>query len=279
MRQFAALFLALVVLGGGGYWAYKTLFKGQDKTYASLSDIQKELATLADLNGGLRATLEENRKDIENQLTKGMKALNDKDYKTAIQYLENVAKTTPASTVYQNIAYAYEQIGKQDKAQEALTKAKAINPNLEVVKTAKELKGKTINLLAAENGGKIIVASSSDNKYWIDGSEEIGTYQESWTIFGFKEGAKATISQFRIFIPKSEYSNPTGAKILYNNESPTGDFTLIEEVKIFDGFMSESPFQTFSLPPTKIKYVKVQFSNTRHPDIAIKEIQLLGTLE
>lgn len=110
---------------------------------------------MADLNKNLSEKLEKDRPEIEALLEKGLKAMKEKDYATSIQYLEKVAESTPASTIYQNIAYAYEQLGKSDKAQENLSKAKEINPNIDFQKSDKELEGKRINLLAPENGGKM----------------------------------------------------------------------------------------------------------------------------
>jgi tetratricopeptide (TPR) repeat protein len=279
MRQFATILIVLGVVLGGGYWAYKTLFKGQDKAYASLSDIQKELGTLADLNGSLRSTLEKDRKDIDAQLAKGMKAMQDKDYKTALQYLETVAEKTPASTVYQNIAFAYEQIGKQDKASAAMVKAKEINPNMDAGKSMSQLKGKTVNVLAPENGGKILVTTQPENSKWTDNDEKSYThhsYDSNWSVFGFKDGAKIKVNEFRILIPRTDNSNPKSIVISYNNDSPTGNFTLIDTIKPLNAFLPESPFQKFSVSPVKAKFIKIEVLGRW---TAIYEIQLMGTIE
>ena len=261
IRQFVTLLLALVVIGGGGYWGYKKLFKGQDKAYASLSDIQKELGILADLNGDLKNALDKNRAEIEAQLAKGMKAMNDKDYSTAIQYLEKVAEQTPASLVYQNIAYAYEQVGKQDKANVALSKAKEINPNFETTKSFSQLKGKKINVMAPENGGKIWATTSPENNKWVDGDEKqrtISHAQSEWTVFGFKDGLKAKVNEFKIFIPETSNYNPASVIISYSNDSPTGNFILIDTIKPYNAFTPESPFQKFEFAPVSAKYIKVE---------------------
>jgi tetratricopeptide (TPR) repeat protein len=279
MRQFATILIVLGVVLGGGYWAYETLFKGQDKAYASLSDIQKELGTLADLNGSLRSILEKDRKEIDTQLAKGMKAMQDKDYKTALQYLETVAEKTPASTVYQNIAFAYEQIGKQDKASAAMVKAKEINPNLEAGKSMAQLKGKTINVLSPENGGKILVTTQPENSKWVDNDEQSyihQSYDSNWAVFEFKDGAKVKINEFRVLIPRTENSNPKSIVISYNNDSPTGNFVLIDTIKPLNAFLPESPFQKFSISPIKAKFIKIEVVGRW---TNIYELQLMGTIE
>ncbi len=274
MRQFVSILVVLGVILGGGYWAYSSLFKKQDTAYASLSDIQKELGTLADLNGTLRATLNKDRAEIDAQLTKGMKAMNDKDYKTALQYLENVAEKTPASSVYQNIAYAYEQIGKQDKAAVALSKAKAINPNMETTKSVAQLKSKYVNLLAAENGGKIVATSVPNTTKWVDGDES--TYERGWAVFGFNGGAKVKVDGFSVLIIKTESDHPEEIAISYSNESPTGNFTLVTTIKPFNGLITDSPFQKFNFPPISAKYIKIELTKSYYN---VREMQLWGTIE
>jgi tetratricopeptide (TPR) repeat protein len=275
MRQFVTILLALGLVLGGGYWAYNKLFKSQDKAYSSLADIQKELGTLADLNSSLRENLENNRKEIDAQLTKGMKAMQDKDYKTALQYLETVAEKTPASTVYQNIAFAYEQIGKQDKASAAMVKAKEINPNLDAGKSMAQLKGKTINVVSSENGMKIVATTDADKSRWVDGDEQSNSWG-GWAVFGFKNESKVKVSECRILIPETSHVHPAAIRLSYSNDSPTSNFILIDTIRPFNALLPESPYQKFSFSPVKAKYIKVEclYHNYR-----INEIQLMGTIE
>ena len=252
--------------------------KGQDKSCASLSDIQKELSVLADLNKNLGAKLEKDRPEIEALLEKGLKAMREKEYATSIQYLEKVAETTPASTIYQNIAYAYEQMGKTDKAQENLNKAKGINPNIEVQKSAGELKGKRINLIAPENGGKLVAATSSEVLKLTDGSLDHAYADEKFGVYAFKDGKKATFDQFETYVPSSYNSSASDAhqiELFYGNESPTGNFVSIAAFKPYNGLLTEAPFQKFTFPAVTAKYVKIKNTGWR----SIYEFRLLGTLE
>lgn len=275
IRQFGTILLALVLLGGGGYFVYKQLNKGQDKSYASLSDIQKELGILADLNKNLGAKLEKDRPEIEALLEKGLKAMQEKEYATSIQYLEKVAETTPASTIYQNIAYAYEQMGKTDKAQENLNKAKGINPNIEVQKSAGELKGKRINLIAPENGGKLVAATSDVVLKLTDGSLDYAYGDGRFGVYTFKDGKRATFDQFETYVAGTNGHGEHQIELFYGNESPTGNFVSIAVFKPYNGLLVETPFQKFTFPAVTAKYVKIKNDGWRN----MHEIRLMGTLE
>lgn len=278
IRQFGILLIALVVVISGGYFVYKQLNKGQDQSIASLSDIQKELSVLADLNKNLSKKLEKDGPEIEALLEKGLKAMKEKDYATSIQYLEKVAESTPASTIYQNIAYAYEQLGKTDKAQENLSKAKEINPNIDLQKSDKELKGKRINLLAPENGGKSVASSSQEVGFLTDGST---TRDKSiaMVIYAFKDGKRASFDQFTIYITESSALLTARVEIFYGNDSPTGEFTSIGVFQPFRGYLADAPFQPYNFPAITAKYVKFNFFNAYGPPPSIHEIQLWGILE
>ena len=276
MRQYITILISLIVVIGGGYFAYKTLFKEQNKAYVSLSEIQKELAKLSDSNGKLQGTSDKDRIDIETELTKGMKAMKEKDYATAIKYLENVAQKVPASTVYQNISYAYGQIGKPDQANAALAKAKEVHLNVATANSSTQL-NKRINLIDPENGGRMVAATSPANKGWTDG-KEYSVFSGAWTIYGFKDGAKAKVNELKVLIPKSDSFNPNEIKISYNNDSPTGNFTLIDTFKPFNALMGESPFQSFTFPPISAKYIKIECYSS-DSGLYMHEVQLWGTIE
>lgn len=273
IRQFGTLLLILLLLSGGGYFVYKQLHKGQDASYASLSDIQKELSTLADLNKNLGDKLEKDRPQIEALLEKGIKAMQGKDYATSIQYLEKAATIMPASTIYQNIAYAYEQLGKTNKAQENLNKAKDINPNINLQKSAGELKGRRINLLAPESGGKMVAATSDLVVKLTDGSLDRAFGDGRFGVYSFKDGKTARFDQFETYVPSAVGEQQI--ELFYGNESPTGNFISIGVFKPYDGLLTETPFQQFTFPPVSAKYVKVKKDGWAD----IFEIRLMGTLE
>ncbi len=273
IRQFSTILLAIVVLGGGSYFIYRQLSKGQDTSIASLSDIRKELGVLADLNKNLGEKLKEDRPEIENLLEKGLAAIRDKDYSTSVQYLEKAAETAPASTIYQNIAYAYEQMGNTGKAQENLSKAKAINPNLTVQKSASALKGKRVNLIAPENGGKLLASTSEDILKLTDGDLRPAFVDPQFGVFSFKDGKKAKFDQFETYLPRT--GGEFQIELFYGNDSPTGNFTSIGVFKPYNGLLADTPFQQFKFPAVTAKYFKIQKEGWAD----VYEVKLLGVLE
>jgi len=275
IRQFGILLVALFVVIGGGYFVYKQLNKGQDQSIASLSDIQKELGVLADLNRNLSATLEKDRPEIEALLEKGLKAMKEKDYATSIQYLEKVAESTPASTIYQNIAYAYEQLGQTEKAQENISKAKGINPNIDLQKSYKELKGKRINLLLPDNGGKMVAATSNEVFKLTDGSLDFAYGHGQFGVYSFKDGKMAKFDQFETYVHGSNGYGDHQIELFYGNESPTGTFISIGIFKPYNGLLADHPFQVYTFPAVTAKYFKFENHGMR----SMHEIRLMGTLE
>jgi tetratricopeptide (TPR) repeat protein len=187
IRQFVTILLTLSVLGGGGYWAYENIFKSQTETYASLADIQKELADLTFLNGQLRSTLEQNHAEIEALLSKAIKALNNKDYPTAIQDLENVSEKAPVSTVYQNIAYAYDKLGNKDKANAALLKVKESKHQTEIYKNfAQNLSG----IWTSPEWGNMEIVQTGDiiiGQYTHDNGQLKGSIKNNKIVFTWWE--------------------------------------------------------------------------------------------
>ena len=109
---------------------------------------------------------------------------------------------------------------------------------------------------------------------WTDGDEKNSADHygdDNWTIYGFNPNV--IVNEFRILIPYSGY-NPKEIRLSYSNDSPTGNFTLIDTFKPFNGLLTESPFQKFSFPPISAKYIKVEM-----PSAIIFELQLWGTKE
>lgn len=278
IRQFAFIALLLVVLLAGGYYISQNLLNKQDDTYISLQAIHKEMRILADLNGSAGARIEANKASIETQLSKGMQALQAKDYAMSVQYLERVAEQAPLASVHQNLAFAYQQLGDSKKVRENLAAAKKINPDLDVSFTYTQLKGKRINLIALENGGKMLAASQESAKDLINGDTYYSNYldKSAWAVFGFKDGRAATFDQFGFYVASSSNDNIQTFELLYGNDSPTGKFITIGKYKIFNGFLSETPFQPFQFPKVTAKYFKFQLIEKQG---LAYEFELWGTLE
>lgn len=278
-RQFLGILLGLTVLIVGGYYGWKNLSGQQAAAFVSLSDIQKELSVLADLNADVRAGLENNKDELEGWLSKGMDAMKTGDFPVAVQYLEQVAVQAPLATVHQNLAYAYEQLGNAQKARENLNTAQKINPNLDISKSYGQLKGKRINLLAPENGGKILVSSSENLTQMVDGLDRIVVLSnDEFAVFSFKDKKAATFDRFTYLLPGTAGSNFLDFELSYGNESPTGAFQPIGKFKALNALLSETPFQEFSFPAVTAKYFKVQFQEQASGGYCY-EMQLLGQLK
>ncbi len=279
--QFLALVLGVLVLIIGGYYGIGALQSGQESAYISLQEIQKELKLRGNLDAGLAERLESNKVEIEKWLNEGMAALKNGDYATAVPYLEKVAEQAPLATVHQNLAYAYEQLGNTNKARENMEAAKKINPNIQTGKSYAQLKGKRINLLAPENGGKIAATSNPTMSVLTDGSEEYSFVGYNWAIYEFKDGRTALLNQFKLLVPSADVYHIGEFELFYGNESPTGSFTSLGKFKPFNGLISDKRYQEFDFPSVKAKYFKFQILNNQggSPGVIGHEIQLWGELQ
>lgn len=272
IRQFFIIFISIIVLGAGGYFVYNKLVKGQSESYTSLSEIQKEMAVLADLNKDLAQKLQKDRVEIDNLLSKGLKAMQEKDYATAVIYLEKVAETVPASGIYQNLAYAYEQLGQISKATDNRNKANVSNPA--TIQTNTNVIDNPINLLASENGGRIVASTNEETHRLTDGFLDYINDNGGFGIYGFKDGKSATFNQFQTYVPSSSCCGRHEIELFFGNESPTGNFTSIGVFKPFNGRLSEQLFQSYDFPPVTAKYFKfVSKSST-----SSYEYRLIGVL-
>lgn len=272
IRQFIMIFIGLIALGAGGYMVYNKLVKGQSESYTSLREIQKEMGVLADLNKDLAQKLQKDRAEIDNLLSKGLKAMQEKDYTTAVIYLEKVAETIPASGIYQNLAYAYEQLGQRDKAADNRNKANVSNPA--TIQPNTNVIDNPINLLASENGGKIVASTNEETHRFTDGKLEPFTDTGSFGIYSFKDGKSATFNQFQTYVPRSSCCGQQEIELLFGNESPTGNFTSIGKFKTFNGRLEDQLFQTYDFPAVTAKYFKFV---SKYKE-GVCEYQLIGTL-
>lgn len=141
-----------------------------------------------------------------------------------------------------------------------------------------------INLLAAENGGHLIVASSDDWKTTIDGKEDgsqMGNGIGAEAVYAFQEERPATFHTFTMLIPESADANVKEFELLIGNDSPTGPFKSIDKFETQNIELFKTPYQEFKFPAVRAKYLKVKllstFGHTTHP--GIHEFQLLGSLE
>jgi len=142
---------------------------------------------------------------------------------------------------------------------------------------------KRINLLAPENDGHLLVASSDGWRATIDGKEDwaqldFGTGTEA--VFAFKDERAATFDLFTTLIINSTNANVKEFALSAGNDLPTGSFEPIGKFQTQNVKLFKTPYQEFRFPPTKAKYLKVKLISTYgdFPHPAVYEFQLFGYL-
>ncbi|MEO1259786.1 MAG: hypothetical protein AAFZ15_13420 [Bacteroidota bacterium] len=283
-KQFWTILAGLIAIIAIGTAGGRLLFSQQKGNFHSLKEIKKELTVLADLNINVKAQLEKNGDTLNDWLAKGMQAMEEEDYVVAIQYLEKVAEEVPLATVRQNLSVAYEKLQNAEKRKTNLAEAKKINPNIKLPGNYSSLKGKRINLLLPENGGELIVAAKENLRIMTDGEEAdpVSFHDGHEAVYGFLDERPASFDMFSTLIKNTDRHNLKDFVLLYGNDSPTGNFTVIDTFRTENKRLNRTPYQEFSFKKTTAKYFKIRpissygnvfgYSN-------IPEIRLYGTLK
>jgi len=157
-----------------------------------------------------------------------------------------------------------------------------INGKSAVVTNTTKVKDR-VNLFAPENGGQILIASSDDWKYTIDGNESLaqisyGLGKEA--VYGFKDGRTATFDLLTMLINGTETYNIKEFELFAGNDAPTGPFKSIGKFQTQNVKLFTTPYQEFKFPAVTAKYLKFKLISTYdwpHPNIY--EFQLFGTLQ
>lgn len=139
-----------------------------------------------------------------------------------------------------------------------------------------------VNLLSAEQGGQLLVASSDDWSKLIDGKENTYGWTESgFGVFGFRDGRSAQIDTFTVFVPQQGDYNMKDFELFVGNVSPTGPFESVGKFATQNMRMMQNPYQEFKFAPVKAKYFKLQSvrTHTDHTAALVYEIQLFGELQ
>ena len=142
--------------------------------------------------------------------------------------------------------------------------------------------GKKVNLLAMENGGHLVVASSDDWRGTIDGKENpfqisYGTGKEA--VYAFKDDRLAAFDTFAMLINETEGWNINEFELLASREASSGPFDAIGKYHTQNLKNFAAPYQTFTFPLVEAKYLKFKLISTHggaHP--VAHEFQLLGIL-
>lgn len=143
---------------------------------------------------------------------------------------------------------------------------------------------KSVNLLAPENGGQVIVASSDAWAGTIDGKEETnyinGAANQVEAVFAFKDEKPATLDMFTMLIRGTSEYNVKQFELFIGSNSPTGSFESIGKFQTQNVKLFKTPYQEFKLPPVKAKYLKIKLLSTYGPSAAdLPEVQLFGRME
>lgn len=138
------------------------------------------------------------------------------------------------------------------------------------------------NILAAENGGKILVSANANWAGTIDGKED----QVYWFtpndegVYGFKGDAPARFGRFALLVPDSESHNLKQFELLAGDEGPFGHFRSLGKFTIKNARgRTNDGYQEFNFTPVTAKYLKVKLLSPQDPDdkrICLYEFQLLG---
>jgi hypothetical protein len=142
---------------------------------------------------------------------------------------------------------------------------------------------KRTNLLAAENGGQILVAASDAWVKMIDGDENISAYIDNGeAVYAFKDERPAVFDMFAVLIRETNEFNLNEFELFSGNESPLGRFDSIGKFKTQNGKLFKTPFQEFAFPAVRARFLKVRsLSNHRGERSVVYayEFQLLGNLD
>jgi TIR domain len=142
---------------------------------------------------------------------------------------------------------------------------------------------KQINLLAADNGGQLLVASSDDWKATIDGKEGWGQISYGLgkeAVYGFKDEQTAVFDRFTMLITETGDNNVKNFELFVGNDSPTGAFESIGKFQTQNVKLFKTPYQEFKFSPVTARFFKVKLLDTydaAHP--IVHEFQLFGAMK
>jgi len=304
-RQFWAMLAGLALVLVAGYFAFDYMRDRQEDTYVSLQEILSELKMRSEQDPAVYSRVENNRVSLERWLSAGMNALQKKEYPTAVENLEKVAAEAPLATVRQNLAFAYDKMGKTDKAKDNREQAQEIRerkppvanvaasnteqptpaaevpktvPKKDTVRSVTASSGVRMNLIAMENGGKYVSGSNPGLERLINGSEKrVFFLDNDEMVISFKDEGLATFNEFELFVNENSGHNIQAFELSAGN-APDGNFKLIGKFTPENLVLN----QKFSFPPVTARYVKFKMLKSvggsgYYP--AASEIRLMGQLK
>jgi hypothetical protein len=273
--QFWTIVIVLLLVVAGGYFGIQKLSANQENAAVSLTAIQNELAQLAN-NSDER--FNQQLPELKEKISEGIKAYKEENYDGAIEKLEEVARKAKLATVYQALEAAYLAKNMPEKAYEMRAQASRIDASVYQERPLSEIKGRTINLLAPENGGKSRAMSNQQmNELFNQSLKRLYTGNDNWIVFSFKDGLEAKLEAVDYYVAGSDPYNIDSFEILIG-DAPTGAFSSIGTFTIQNAYLSDQPFQRFEFEPVRAKFVKFQYNTTSTTGVYMHELRLWGTL-
>ena len=118
-----------------------------------------------------------------------------------------------------------------------------------------------------------------------DGEENVNVqvYNGHEAVYGFLDERKASFDMFSTLIENTDRHNLKEFVLLYGNDSPTGDFTVIDTFRTENKRLNRTPYQEFSFKKTTAKYFKIYALSSHNNNVFrysnIPEIRLYGVLK
>ena len=119
-----------------------------------------------------------------------------------------------------------------------------------------------MNVLSAENGGHVVVATNDQWSYAIDGDEKNWQYIDigvvgSWAVYGFKNDKPASFDTFKVLILGTESWNLKEFELLAGNDSATGKFESIGKFQTQNIRFFKEPYQEFKFLTALVLWVSM----------------------
>jgi len=115
-KQFIVLCIAILLVLLAYVFGTKHLASKQDLVYASVDDVEDELAELVQKNIATADQVGRVKKDLLDTFSKGIESLKSENYGEAIRIFEELSKSARLASIHNNIGYAYAKAGNNNKA-------------------------------------------------------------------------------------------------------------------------------------------------------------------
>jgi hypothetical protein len=146
-------------------------------------------------------------------------------------------------------------------------------------------KPERVNLLAAKNGGEVILSPSEGWAYANDDKLDRATWfaTDEEAVFGFKDGLPANMSAFSVYLPVADGCNPKTIELSTSDEGPTGEFKPLGVITTVNGKLRDG-WQEMKLPATTAKYLKAKLvaahsGKEGSAELCLYEFRLYGALK